>query len=418
MGALAGAPGPETDLEVIEAAPNIVNTPRPLPSKTIRSTSSTSPTDSLEIPSTQAPRVVLDPSARLLLGDSASETWTLYVELESGHRITQRFLISNAGPGVHNAVAIGHFVEPGRAPYRYQNGRRRARWRLSKDRLFLDIAASHLDLHRPKGELRITKDDIEIRLFFDFPEQAASARVPAAQLPPEYNIDVLAVGAATQGSIKAPWMAAPLETRGHLWLVHTWTNEDEAHLLNRRVEVFGQDHNLSFYGIQMRDRGDWESAWNVLATSSDRIIESGINIPTSWMEDPPGATGGGSKDYPTPRGFHIRQPTLTGAISLGSNWLQFDPLEVLPQPFRWFVRRKSKPLEVWASAEIGVTLLSTPDSPSLPQSGTTLSAEARDPRVHETAMAGRSKREIEDETAERSVTGVASITFLNPTGRR
>ena len=172
-------------------------------------------------------RPVLDPSARLLDEDEASEAWTLYVELESGHRVTQRFLLTNAGPGEHSAVAVGHLVEPGRAPYRYENGRRRSRWTLSDDRLFFDIAASHLDLHRPKGELRITKDDIEIRLFFDFPRNAPSARVPAERLPRDYHVDVLAVGAETTGSILAPWMDVPVETRGRTWLVHTWTEREE-----------------------------------------------------------------------------------------------------------------------------------------------------------------------------------------------
>ena len=75
-----------------------------------------------------APRPVLDPSARLLRDDDASEAWTLFLELDSGHRITQRFLLTNVGPGEHSAVAVGHLVEPGRAPYRYENGRRRKRW--------------------------------------------------------------------------------------------------------------------------------------------------------------------------------------------------------------------------------------------------------------------------------------------------
>ena len=38
--------------------------------------------------------------------------------------------------------------------------------------------ASHLDLHRPRGELRITKDDIEIRLYFDFAASNLAAAVP------------------------------------------------------------------------------------------------------------------------------------------------------------------------------------------------------------------------------------------------
>ena len=261
---LAGAPEPEPDpdwpsAETTAAGTSEIEPPggESIPTRPVMSTARP-----LEPVPAAPTRPVLDPSARLLDGSDASEAWTLFIQLESGHRITQRFLLANAGPGRHNGVAVGHLVEPGRAPYRYQNGRRRPRWTLSEDRLFFDIGASHLDLHRPKGELRITKDDIEIRLFFDFAARDVAARIPEDRLPPGYHVEVLAVAAATQGSILAPWMSEPLETRGHAWLVHTWTNEDEADLIARRVEIFARDPNIKIYGLSLRGRGDWESAWD------------------------------------------------------------------------------------------------------------------------------------------------------------
>ena len=99
----------------------------------------------------------------------------------------------------------------------------------------------------------------------------------------------------------------------------------------------------------------------------------------------------------------------------GSEWLRFDPLEVIPQPFRWFIQRSSKPQEVWANARIGGSLLFAPEPPSLPRSGETTNAR----RVTEWA---REERESEIETGlledSGGVTGVASITFLNPMSRR
>ena len=38
-----------------------------------------------------------------------------------------------------------------------------------------------------------------------------------------------------------------------------------------------------------------------------------------------------------------------GAITLAGEWLRFDPLDVIPQPFRWFIRRSSKPREFWVN---------------------------------------------------------------------
>ncbi|HPG25678.1 MAG TPA: hypothetical protein PLW10_08605, partial [Myxococcota bacterium] len=222
--ARAGAPGPEepppglarsTGTESPSSAPADPSLPPPAPER--------GRPDVAPLP----PAPVLDPSARWLDGDDASEYWTLYVELDSGHRISQRFLLTNAGPGEHTAVAVGHLTEPGRPPFRYENGRREGSWTASPDRLFFDIAASHLDLHRPRGELRITKDEIEIRLFFDFPERGGVA-VPRDRLPPSYAIDVLAIASPTEGTILAPWMTTPLATRGRTWLAHTWMSRDEA----------------------------------------------------------------------------------------------------------------------------------------------------------------------------------------------
>ena len=351
------------------------------------------------------PAVVLDPSARLVSGSDASESWTLYIELESGHRITQQFLLSNAGPGDHNAVALGYLTEEGREPYRYVNGRRRARWILSKDRLYFDISASHLDLHRPTGELKITKDDIEIRLFFEFAESNLSRIVPSNMLPKNYHVEVLAIAARTHGTIRAPWMKEPLETQGRTWLVHTWTPRSEAELLDRRVEFYGSRNGTSFYGIQLQRGKKFRKAWLLSKSETRDVIESSINIPADWIEEDATESHAKTRSYPVPRLFSFVGEPFSGQITLGREWLRFDPLAVLPQPFRWFVRRKTKPEQVWADARIGVRLSPALETPSLPDAS-------------ETESESNSKRETEEKTAERSMTGVATITFMNPSEGR
>lgn len=356
---------------------------------------------------------VLDPQARLLAGDHASEYWTLFVELDSGHRITQRFLITNAGPGDHSAVAVGHLMERGRPPYRYVNGRQRHAWTLSPDRLFLDIAASHLDLHRPRGALKITKEDVEIRLQFDFSDEVLSGRVPAAQLPSRYFVEVLAAGAVTQGTIKAPWMAAPLAVKGHTWLVHTWTPDDEAALLDRRIDVFGRTGGTVFYGLQITDGGRFAGAWQILSTSEAQPAlhpgagkaDSRIHFPSRWKDGTSLLSGQVGTGYPVPDRFELAGKQESGVIRLSREWLRFDPLDVIPQPFRWFVRRSSQPQEVWADTQIAVSIRGALARPSLPRSS-------------ENERVSNSQRETEDETTDSNVTGVASITFMNPIDRR
>ena len=78
----------------------------------------------------------------------------------------------------------------------------------------------------------------------------------------------------------------------------------------------------------------------LVADPNDRIIESQINVSDQWAE---GAPQVGSKRYPTPGGFDIGPDSKVGPITVDQDWLRFDPLEVIPQPFRWFIRRVSKP---------------------------------------------------------------------------
>lgn len=390
-----------------------------------------------------------DPAARLLSGSDASEYWTLYVELESGHRITQRFLLTNAGPGEHTAVAVGHLVEPGRAPYRYENGRRRARWTLSEDRLFFDIAASHLDLHRPRGELRITKDDIEIRLFFEFAASDLAASVPSSRLPPGYAVDVLAVAAPTSGTLRAPWMTEPKEVRGRTWMAHTWTDKAEAQLLDRRIDLYAGGPERAFYGLQLRNGPPFSSHWFIGRNATGQIIESPIHVIDTWTESPRPQDERGSSAYPLPGSFEVKRGAHAGVIAITREWLRYDPLGVIPNPFRWFIRKSTEPQEVWADARIDVTLFAAPGSPSLPtrpgadegesrsnqvtngsqhEVGTTtvLSADRDAGQGHgvqghdvdeESESTSNSERETANGSAARSVKGVASITFMNPIDR-
>jgi len=359
-----------------------------------------------------------DPSARLLEGDDASEYWTLFVELESGHRIGQRFLLTNAGPGKHTAVAVGHLIEPGRAPYRYENGRRRARWTLSEDRLFLDIAASHLDLHRPTGQLLITKDDIEIRLSFEFSKSDLSTSVPRHRLPDGFAIDILAVAAPTTGSIHAPWMEAPIETTGRTWMAHTWSEQAEASVIDRRIDLYAADDQNVFYGLQLRSGESYRNHFYLGRDASGRIIESPINDKQVWLESSLPLNAQRSSSYPLPAAFDLggQRPRR---ITLVGEWLRFDPLDVIPNPFRWFIRRVTRPQEVWADAEFDVTLWSASETPSHPPSDAN---ESRNQEQSSSNSEPRTNRQTERETekgsAASSVTGVASITFMNPADRR
>jgi hypothetical protein len=153
--------------------------------------------------------------------------------------------------------------------------------------------------------------------------------------------------------------------------------------------------------------------------TSSSVIESSINVPDRWIDEFAVVSSNQKSSYPVPSHFIYSRGSGSGQITLGRHWLRFDPLAVLPQPFRWFVRRKTKPYQVWADALIGVRLSQAPEPPSLPDTGETESSESVQSSFNSRFNSRfNPKRELKEETADRSVTGVASITFMNPSKRR
>jgi hypothetical protein len=231
-------------------------------------------------------------------------------------------------------------------------------------------------------------------------------------------VDVLAIGVETAGTLHAPWMSEPIPTRGRAWLVHTWSDVAESDMLARRIEVFGAGDRGAFYAIHLLGPSGWSAGWSTVESPEE--LSSAASAPSArqWMEIAR-STPNGAK-YPVPAALEWRTSPKTepsspwGEIALLSEWLRFDPLEVIPQPFRWFIRRTSKPQEVWADAQIRGSLFLAPGSSSLPNTGEQQRARPKATVPRE----ARSPRETEDLTAARSVTGVASITFLNPVESR
>ena len=108
------------------------------------------------------PSAVPNPAARLPSGAAGAEYWDLLAQFETGHTLFARFLLTNLGPGEHNAVVLGHVIDPDGERTRFRNGRRRARWELSEDRLALDVNKCHLDLRDGTARLLVDKKAIQL----------------------------------------------------------------------------------------------------------------------------------------------------------------------------------------------------------------------------------------------------------------
>jgi hypothetical protein len=64
--------------------------------------------------------------------------------------------------------------------------------------------------------------------------------------------------------------------------------------------------------------------------------------------------------YPTPSSLRITAPGVEGSIQAGSVLVAVDPLEDIPQPFRFLLSFKMRPHRVWEHASFELRLSTEP----------------------------------------------------------
>ena len=296
-----------------------------------------------------------DPTARLPSGGSAWESWEITAHLDSGHRIASRFLVTNAGPGDRNGVAVGRVIGPDGRVHEFHNGRRRNRWELSDDRLRLDIGGSHLDLHGPAHRLRIDKRHVQIDLRYT---PAGDGFSPSGVTPPGYRLDVIAVSAPMEGSLWLEGMDTPLAVHGRAAVTHRWAKRPERDLTLRRIEFFGRRDEDALYLIDLTapdgDRKRWLGLWNGselrFATTEFQLHLDGA---AADRENSP---------YWVPGSLLLEGERVGGRIRIERTLAEANPLSALPGPIRFLLSLSMRPRRVWAESPFDVTLHTDPDS--------------------------------------------------------
>lgn len=319
-------------------------------------------------PPVQEARPLLDPAARLPESGSASEHWDLTARFESGHWLFAHFLITNVGPGDATAVAVGSVVSPDGTHTEFTNGRRRHRWQLSSDQKRLDIGTSHLDLRTRSARYQITKDRVAIDLRF---ELDGSEPTPRGVVPRGYVVDVLARATPVEGTIRLSEDSEALQVRGRLAAVHTVASESEAELVLRRIEFFSLDADALYLLDLVTPKGR-RTSWLSGGPRPDAPVSlSRIQVALQ------GALPASSKRHPdrywVPRDLRLGGEVV-GGIVLGKVLVERDPLSKIPQPFRWWVSRSTKPLRVWAGSHFEVTLPPDSEQPTLQLQGSGVTA--------------------------------------------
>jgi len=289
-------------------------------------------------------------AARLGRSDRASEYWDLAATFESGHAVFARFQVTNEGPGERTAYALGHILFPDGQVVRFQNGRLEGKWRLSEDRLRLEIGSSVLDLHGPTHHFEVDKNKRGIKLFLDY-EAPGSVRSWSAA-PEGYSLDLLTLAGTIRGSV---WVRdvtpEPVELVGAVTVTHAWINSSEFDLARLRIEGYGgaaKAGDSDLYWVALEGKEGETSTWLVVRSGESWIERGGFAVSRIGKDE------ASKKGYPIPQRLLLEGDELQGRVELGPARLEFDPLSIAPAPFRWFLSLRSKPKQVWLASRYAI----------------------------------------------------------------
>ncbi|MCH8083398.1 MAG: hypothetical protein IH885_04100 [Myxococcales bacterium] len=287
--------------------------------------------------------------------NSASEYWDIVAHFDSNHHLFARFLITNEGPGDRTATATWQLIDPNGKRTEFRNGRRKERWTLSPEGNRIEIGSSIFDQSGTVHRLEYDSTKRGIRVAFEYspsgplgwPDSAAS----------RYPFDLLELGTPVTGTIWLEGMSETATVRGTISITHTWMEESEVDLALRRIEFSSSGSGPSIYLSDRTAPSGERERWLFIARDGEVLVQT-----TDFdldLVDPPNQKRG---DYPTPSTLQIRGSAFEGAISYGSTLAQADPLEAIPQPFRFLLSFKLRPHRVWARASFEIRLLAGQDT--------------------------------------------------------
>ncbi|MEE9606740.1 MAG: hypothetical protein V3U03_03300 [Myxococcota bacterium] len=298
-----------------------------------------------------------DRASRVTGRGSASEYWDLMARFESGHRLFARFLITNEGPGNRTAIAYGHLLHPDGTASRFRNGRRWGDWTLSPDGLTLDVGSSLLDQHQPEGRLEIDSDKQGVKIYLRFASDGPATWRDDPALG-DYRVDLLDLATPVEGTIWVRGMAETVGVRGRIGITHTWMEQSESDLALRRIEFFSLGDGARLYVSDVTAPSGRRSGWLALERDGE-VIQRGFEMSLDERAAPAG------ERYPLPSVLRLRGDDLEGELHLGRTLLDRNPLEDLPQPFRFLLSLKMSPRRVWTESTFEVTFAATNGQPAL-----------------------------------------------------
>ncbi len=294
--------------------------------------------------------------ARFSSADGAMEYWDVTAWFDSGERFFARFLVTNQGPGDRTAAAVGHLVLANGDVLPFKWGRRRGDWKPGMEGRRLEIAKATLDVSEPTIVVDIDSRKHGVQVHLEIDRQNDPTLVEDFVTPYTYEVAMPALARAT---ITARGASSAHEVVGSGAVTHTWMARPESELIRRRDEVLARQGDRTFYlSILTLPDGSRHSEW--LEQHRKGASESGGSGTVTFGD---ATTAGSDARYPVATEWEFG-PNGSRA-TLSRELLRMDPLEVLPQPFRFLLSLGGEPRRVWTAATVKIDLNGNPKKPGI-----------------------------------------------------
>jgi len=297
-----------------------------------------------------------DRSSHISSGDSASEYWDVVAHFDSNYDLFARFLITNEGPGDRTAIATWQLIDPNGKRTEFRNGRRKERWKLGPNGDRIEIGSSVFDQSGAVHRLEYDSTKRGIRVAFEY--SPAGPVGWAGSATDVYPFDLLELETPVTGSIWLEGMSEAISVRGTISVSHTWMEKSEADLALRRIDFTSTEGEPALYLSDRTSPSGERERWLAVARDGKLLYQtSDFEISLAHSGDPK------SSDYPTPQELRIGGSRIEGVIQIGPVLAEINPLEEIPQPFRFLLSFKLRPHRVWARSSFQVRLLAGQNEP-------------------------------------------------------
>lgn len=303
------------------------------------------------------------PASRVAMGTATSESWDLTAALEGDHWLFARFMITNDGPGKRTGVAIAHLISRDGSVARLRNGRLEGKWNLSPDGLMLDVGSSQLDMHqRRRLDLDSNKQGMKVHLQF-----GSGALTPALEqtTAPTFGLDLIQAGTPIEGTVWTQGMTEPKAVRGQVALTHMWTGDSAAATVHRQIELVAFHGSGALYLMALTMPDGRSRQWLYVSREGEPLYQTSDFECT--LGTPFGTTA--ASTYPVPETIRIRNAAVSLDVRADAELLRVDPMEVIPNPFRFLLSLTSRPQRLWLRSTFRLTLNAEAGRPRLDTHG-------------------------------------------------